>query len=530
MGMKNKLVCFTILILLITFTNIQAQEKSLKDPANSITAEELKGHIYYLASDELEGRGTGQPGYKKAVEYACSQFRAAGIKPFLKDEKGNPTYLQTFDLRKIGYKSVAWEVKTPMNKYHTADGEEIKASSLESFGTGQVMGAVFIGYGISEPEHGWDDLKGLDLDNKMVIMLTGVPKKNGKPILPEKISKSYEGRSGTGKKFMKLRKNHKIFRYFFLHDSSSDLFFKDPYDATSYFFVRHYDEKKPSLFDSSTMRKPTCITATKEMSEKVMEGQVYSPYNNPEDPLHGYKTFPMKDFHIKLDSVPINEKIPSWNVIGVIPGTDPELKDQYLMIGAHLDHLGKISYMLYNGANDNASGSAGVMEVAEALAQKAHARSILFCLWGSEEYGLLGSKSFVWDPPLNLDAVKLHINMDMIGRDDEEKEIQYDISIQGLEKHYPSLNEKIEKLNSKLVDLNLLIVGDEPGRSDHLSFKDKNIPAFTFFSGIHDDYHTQEDDAEKIDYEKVMKTSRLAYYILETLANAENLDRILTKQ
>ncbi|UCC71880.1 MAG: M28 family peptidase [Gemmatimonadota bacterium] len=218
----------------------------------------------------------------------------------------------------------------------------------------------------------------------------------------------------------------------------------------------------------------------------------------------------------------------SPNVVGLLPGTDPVLTDEYVVVTAHLDHLGMRNGVIFNGADDNASGSAAVLEAAEAAAMAPAKRSIIFVLFTAEEKGFLGSTYFVDNPPVPIEAIVLNINLDMVGRNSPD----WPESLLALasEKRRPELLELIRDVNSR-VRANLdwrLNEGEDPHghvqRSDQLAFMQKGIPAILITRGfMGPDYHQPSDDPETINYPKVTQAARLAYALAVAAANSEVL-------
>jgi len=218
------------------------------------------------------------------------------------------------------------------------------------------------------------------------------------------------------------------------------------------------------------------------------------------------------------------------NVVAIAPGSDPELRGEYVLVTAHMDHLGVGVPLdgdsIYNGADDNASGTAAVLEVAEAIAalEKAPRRSIIFATLSGEERGLLGSAWFVEHPPVSLERIVANVNIDMIGRNWEDT-----ISVIG--KPYSSLGALVDSVAAAHPELGLAVVGDlwpAEGfffRSDHFNFARKGIPAIFFFNGVHEDYHQPSDEAEKIKFAKAARVASLIYELTLALANAEEPPR-----
>jgi Zn-dependent M28 family amino/carboxypeptidase len=192
-------------------------------------------------------------------------------------------------------------------------------------------------------------------------------------------------------------------------------------------------------------------------------------------------------------------------------------------VGAHLDHIPPINGQICNGADDNASGSAGVLEIAEAVARSPFQRSVLFILYTAEETGLYGSRHFVRFCPVPITDILVNINLDMIGRTDRvqaETRSHYALYSEQID---PEIINRIKAVNTDPVMWPLVYkeLRTFPGGSDHVSFMERNIPAVFFFSGHHADLHRPTDDADKIEYDKMQKISQLIYRLVEDYANCK---------
>jgi Zn-dependent M28 family amino/carboxypeptidase len=206
------------------------------------------------------------------------------------------------------------------------------------------------------------------------------------------------------------------------------------------------------------------------------------------------------------------------------------LREEYVLVSAHMDGLGVGPVVdgdsIYNGADDNASGTAAILEVAEALASlpERPKRSVAFLAVSGEERGLLGSAAFVEDPPIPLERVVANLNIDMIGRNWEDT-----ISVIG--KPYSTLGELVDSVAAAHSELRMVVVGDRwPSqgfffRSDHFNFARKGIPAVFFFNGVHEDYHQPSDEIDRINFEKAARIGRLVFEIVLAVANAEEAPR-----
>jgi hypothetical protein len=211
------------------------------------------------------------------------------------------------------------------------------------------------------------------------------------------------------------------------------------------------------------------------------------------------------------------------NAVGILRGTDPVLRDEYIVISAHMDHVGvngaSAKDSIWNGADDDASGTSGVLALAEAFAQAPPRRSIIFLTVSGEEHGLWGSSWFTTHPPVPVDRIVANLNVDMIGRNWKDS-----IVVIGLE--HSDLGGTLARVSAAHPELGITAIRDPwPqenffGRSDHYNFARRGIPALFFFNGVHADYHQPSDSPDKIDAEKASRVVRLIYHVTVAIANA----------
>lgn len=211
------------------------------------------------------------------------------------------------------------------------------------------------------------------------------------------------------------------------------------------------------------------------------------------------------------------------NAVGIVRGTDPVLRDEYVVISAHMDHVGvngaNAKDSIWNGADDDASGTAGVLALAEALGQAPPRRSVIFLTVSGEEHGLWGSSWFTSHPPVSVDRIVANLNVDMIGRNWKDT-----IVVVGLE--HSDLGTTLARVNAAHPELGITAIRDPwPqenffGRSDHYNFARRGIPALFFFNGVHADYHQPSDSPDKIDAEKGSRVARLIYHVAVAIANS----------
>ena len=225
----------------------------------------------------------------------------------------------------------------------------------------------------------------------------------------------------------------------------------------------------------------------------------------------------VQEHYVSKSRLKPKNKVKTYNIIATLPGNDKKLKNEYVVIGAHYDSVKNTLGLIHNGADDNGSGTSMVLELFEKFAsENNHKRTLVFMAFGGEELGLLGSKHYVNNPTIDLSKVQLMVNLDMVGRMDEENNVQLGGS--------PSAKNFSSKLHPFFVNSKINIIDLGKGifsRSDHYNFYKKDIPVLFFFTGIHPDYHTATDDEDKINYDGMMEISKVVEPIIAEFANVE---------
>jgi hypothetical protein len=522
MTYRRRLFHLTAIALLLPTSPLRAQERSAA--LQSITAAELRDHIHYLASDFLEGRDAHEKGYMLAAEYGAVHFRAAGLVPMFTDSAGGPSYFQQVRFEKTTVNSASGlrvTIGGAERKYRF--GEEFFAQAVFPSGTGDPIEGtpVFLGYGIEEPELGWNDYEGVDVAGKIALVVAGAPMRDGKPVFPEEVHQRYSSllRSGNA---VAMRAIDRQVSTLILVPDAEFMSMWDPIVASS---------QQPSVRPVSPgtqgdgAQTSWFIGVKPEVAADMLAGAGY----DLTDESGKYTPGPLEGVHVTIDlRHDLVDSFTSPNVVGVLPGTDPVLKDEYIVVTAHLDHVGIQGGEVFNGADDNASGSAAVIEAAEAAGMVPGKRSIVFVLLTSEEDGLLGARYFADNPPVPIEQIVLNINLDMVGRNSPEfPEVLLAL---GSENRRPELLQLIRSVNES-VGANLdwrLNEGEDPHshvqRSDQMAFMQKDVPAILITRGfMGPDYHQASDDPETINYEKVLQAARLAFALAVEAANREVL-------
>lgn len=475
--LKNVLMK-TIKILLFVLFNLQAMFLSAQY-STEISSKDLKSQIGFLASDSLKGRKPGTAEDLVSAKYILHFFEKAGLKPLYNGG------FQEFD--------VITDTKAGSNNSFKYDGTEAVPSidfiplSFSSSSTGE-GNVAFAGYGfeIDLDTLKWNDYKNIDVKGKWVIVLRGDPE-------PEKANSAFLP---------------------FEQERAKVLTAKDK-GAIGVLFVTPTDiEKNDVLMHMQYDKSPGDAGLPVISIKRALANQLLSSMNyTVEDLEAGMKKNKVPnslycEANVKATTDVIRVKVQTQNVAALLTGKHPELKNEYVVIGAHFDHLGfggvgsgsrqPDEVAVHNGADDNASGTAGVIELAQFLSipENVPDRSIIFVSFAGEEMGLLGSKEFIKNPPVPLKKITSMINMDMIGR---LNPITKSISVggTGTSLQSDSIITNLEKKRGFKVSHS----PDGYGPSDHAPFYSENIPVFYFTTGAHEDYHTPTDDADKIDYD-----------------------------
>jgi len=446
-----------------------------------ITAREIAAHVRYLASDALAGRRAGTEGAEKAAHYIASEFRTYGLRPLGKEGGFHQTFRFVSEVR-VGEGNLL-ELRTGAEVRAFQPGRDFLPLPF-SHNEDVEAEVVFAGFGISAPELGYDDYAGVDVRGKIVVVFTGSPDGD---------DPHSRFTSATVPRAKVVAAREKGARGI-LFIASEQAFEDDPLTR-----LRYDHAFGDSGIVACVISQPLANEMLAKVGKRVTD--LRRELGERKEPV----SFVLPHLWLRCRSHLVKESKTTSNVVGLVAGRDPLLSNEYIIIGAHYDHLGlggadslapRQKGEIHNGADDNASGVAGLLELAEALAAERHRlrRSVLCVAFSGEEEGLLGSRAFVTDPPVPLDRVIAMINLDMVGRLKDNSLIIYG---QGTS---PVWGPLLERLNTA-ARFNITAHDDGVGPSDHTSFYLKNIPVLHFFTGVHEDYHKPSDDAEKINAE-----------------------------
>jgi peptidase M28-like protein/PDZ domain-containing protein len=445
-----------------------------------VAAEKISADIRYLASRELEGRGSGTPGGRKAAAFIAERFGAVGLQP-LGDEG---SYFQPFHFTA----GVRLGQKNALTLQRAGKGAKLERlpvrqgfMPLAFSRNGTISGPlVFVGYGISAPRIKYDDYAGLDVRGKIVVALRQSPEGDD---LKSKFAPFTPLRS----KAMTAREKGAV----------GILLVTGPLtDAREDLGVFRYDASfSDSGIGAAVVHRAPIEALLRPGGRSLSDLQLKIAHTGPQ-------SFAIPGARAVLTTEVEREERETANVLGLLPGSDPALRDEVVLIGAHYDHLGyggegslarSRAPQIHYGADDNASGTSGVIELAAYFAaQPRHpARSLLFASFSGEELGLLGSSYYVKHPPVPLARTVAMINMDMVGRLRNDA-----LTVIGAGTS-PAWDAILKAADAPL-GLKLLPSASGFGASDQTSFYAKDIPVLFFFTGVHPDYHTPTDTWEKI--------------------------------
>ncbi|MFK7831647.1 MAG: M28 family peptidase [Winogradskyella sp.] len=508
--MKNLLLLYSVALTMLncgTSSNAQSKSVDQVDPvtyASTITADELKTMLYIYASDEFEGRDTGEKGQKLAVAYLKEQYMALNIATPL----GADNYFQNVPLER--QKVAEAQLSVNGKAYNSFEHHVVVASNSINLSVNDI---IYVGYGIDTDTY--SDYKDVDVKGKIVLAKAGEPKdKEGNYITSgstEDTKWTSERQSLSSKREAAAKHGAKGFLYLDTHLFSRYApFYKRQFKSgsTGRLALKENQDGMMMLMLNETLATALHSTILSDATPKTIK----------------------TDLNIAIENK--SEAIMSENVVAYIKGS--EKPDEVLVISAHLDHEGVKNGKIYNGADDDGSGTVAILEIAEAfkMAEKAgHGpkRSVLFLHVTGEENGLLGSKHYADnDPIFPLENTVANLNIDMIGRTDPKRKegTRNYIYLIGSDKLSTDLHNISEEANKAYINMELDYTFNDDNdpnrfyyRSDHYNFAKHNIPVIFYFNGTHDDYHKPTDTADKIEYDLLETRTRLVFFTAWEVAN-----------
>ena len=471
-----------------------ADEEKILQTLHSISSHKLFDYVKELASEKYGGRLTGTEEYNASARWLASHFEKWGIRPGAKDG----SFIQAFPIPyTLVFKGCEAWLQIPykdtyIKKYYRYEDEFIPGSTS---GSGEVTAEViYVGYGITAPELGYDEYKGVDVKGKVVLMEREVPVSPDKDAELFKKWRPYSfhqyklenavahGAKGMIYNYGPIANPNNSYREGFIYSHVGDAVVSDIFAGTGYKHNEVVGKIRKDL-------KPHSFAT----------GKVFGIKNSTEHHAEGI----------------------GYNVIGIIEGSDPALKQEAIILGGHLDHLGRC-YELMPGANDDASAVAVIMGVAEALSNcpVKPRRSLVFIAFGSEEQGVVGSEFYVENPVIPLEKTMAFINMDGVGCGDKLSALAA--------KNFPAFWEFIRKANEKYIHrvINASSFANiARPRLDAARFMWKGVPTISMSaSGARSFYHITKDSIETITPEILEDLAQLLFVAALDIANQDAID------
>jgi Zn-dependent M28 family amino/carboxypeptidase len=499
----------------------------------ALSAAQLKDYLYFISSDEMGGRSTPSRGLDLTAKFLALNLSRWGLKPAGTDG----TFFQKFGLEQ--------RQLLPEQTSASVNGQSFKI--VDDFipqpypGTAQGR-LVYVGHGKVLKSKQIDPYRGIDVKDKIIVVADGYPKgvtdrdfRNGKAGVDYDLPETYAAAHGA--------------RGIIIIPGPSGLNFWNQ----RYFSYVHPRSPVPTVLRKES-RVPAIVAAA-NMGNAIFAGEKI-------DYTAVLKQLESGDFSESFELSPGKESgftvrakvntIATQNVVALLEGSDPVLKEEYVAIGAHYDHVGDNSKdgcrpvgddAICNGADDDGSGTVAVLAMAEALARGPRPkRSILFVWHAGEEKGLWGSEFVTSNPPVPISQIIAQLNIDMIGRSKKEGNTNprnanltgpNEIYVIGSKIMSTELGELSEAVNKSFLNLKFNYKYDAPRdpeglfyRSDHFNYAKRGIPVIFYFDGVHEDYHMPTDTADKIDYEKMEKVARTIFATLWKLANASSRPKV----
>lgn len=465
--------------------------------SQSITADEYIAHVRRLADEKMQGRGNGSTQLEEAAEYVAGRFKADGLAPAFSD-----SYFQPFEITVKTEFAPASKVVVVTDKGETVLDLFTGFLPLGLGEENEISGElVFAGYGIETQNPPYNDFDGIDVKDKVVLLMTHAPReKEGAGQAEDQLALQ----ATLTSKALNAR----------MHGARGVVVVADP--------THTEDEREalPPFKDGGAAEEwglpvvavhLTAITPLLQAAGKDLSA-IHAAIDRDQKP----QSFALPGVHVRMSIAATKTRKTVRNVAAVVRGAS----DEVIVVGAHYDHLGlgeknslaprEIGHA-HHGADDNASGVAGMLEIAQAFAGTRPPRTIVFVAFAGEELGLLGSSFFVKNPPVAVDKIAAMVNFDMIGRPKGNK-----IYINGVGTS-PGFKSLVEEAG-KAAELQLSLSSSGYGSSDQTSFVAKSIPVLFFFSGLHGDYHKPSDTWDKINADAAAKVVKMAHDVVEDLA------------
>jgi Zn-dependent M28 family amino/carboxypeptidase len=502
------------------------QEKGL----NEININVLSAQLGFLASDWMEGRRAGEKGELLSSDYISGMLSLYGVKPF-GDRSRLPvsgtgaapvrSWFQTFNLQRItpGDEQSMKLITTTGSTEKTVEFTNNVDFSLTPSSTVTIRGPViFVGYGFRNSKLGFDDLGKTDLKGKFILRIAGTPAFANSKLTRAEITASTA-------ELEKLARESEAAGIIYITSGAVI-----PSGIPELNMSPSENSPRPSQVNSrlsipskAASNELLWLTVSLKTANEILlgTGNNIDEYIKKSDTNQPYQLRPLAGKFIEVKTSAVKSLVPVRNVIGIIEG---KKTDEYIVLGAHYDHMGMNDGYIWNGADDNGSGTVGVMTIAKAIMGTGikPEKSVIIALWTAEEEGLLGSRYFVANPGFPLDHIKLNMNFDMISRyiaDDKPDKVV--MTYTASKSSFRDLTATNLKKHNISLDVDYQPSDDPPGGTDHRSFVAAGIPIMRFKPGHREEYHTPADEVSTIDWDIMEKIVKISFLNTWELANTE---------
>lgn len=522
-------LCIAILTAFVPYSSYSQRSES---STNRINAADLETYVTFLSSPSMKGRSNGESELDIAVNYISSQAKLLGLKP-----ANGSSYLQPYTIMK---KSI--DTGKSAIKIFTSDKDSVQVKEPmiqllpEGAGDFEIEGEVaFAGYGIKSDKYKYNDLENITPEGKILLLMNRSPLSadGTRYLFEEPIWSSFMSIQAklTGLLFTKAK------AILIVSDPKSGFSSVEeqyPGIASQLGSSKYLKGSKPLVFDLPAM--PRIIFVHRTVADELLKGTGHTLEDLQKNIDANLKSqsFIIAGKRLKITEVSKTEEVILHNVAALIEGSDPELRKEIVVFSGHADHVGITGGQIHPGADDNASGCAAMLEIAQAFQSlpKKPLRSILFLWVTGEEIGLFGSQSYVNNPLFPLEKTVADLNIDMIGRVKGVADTTDETPMTGKNgvfvitgnqsKELIAIAEEIDRKSE--IDMDYSLSGKKHplqlfSRSDHFNFVKKDVPVLFFTTGLHSDYHKPEDTAGKLDFSKMELITKAVYEIGLTVAN-----------
>ena len=541
-AMKKNILLIVILAAFLFPCGVNAQDSPQEKGLEVITLDAIKAQLEFLASDWTEGREAGKKGIFMAGDYVASMFKFSGVPGggdmgrsrfrSMSGRRGAPaqaqrTYFQNFTLLEtLPGASSSLSVKVGEKEYPFQENIDY---SLRATSTAKVSGeAVFVGYGIVSDEFGIDELSGARLDGKVVVRLAGLPGMGdensplAQKLMEDRMAAYYLMRSRDN--MLEEMGALAVIEVSPGGNVNMPGVYLDDMDMSPNESSRNSEFTRLRLDEEGLSAGMVTLSAGPSLTEALLKDSKVDIEKYAKDAAKNIgksKPVTLSGTRVELSTEVEKRRVNVRNVIGMIEG---KKKDEFVVIGAHMDHMGMSGGRIWNGADDNASGTVGVMTIAQAFAATGiqPERTVIFCAWTGEEKGLLGSEYFTRNPTYSsMDMCKFYINFDMIARNSGREGEEMNVGLT-YNSNYPEIEEMCRKnVEEYGLEMDYQYRGQEAprGGSDYTAFTANGVPIIAFMAAMHPDYHTPNDHVEYVNWDKMLDIIKLGFLNLWEVAN-----------